>query len=212
MVVLCNVFWLFDTKSRFFSVIFCATPTAVRLSFIKCVSTSSEASFGVLVVRTKQNVCLCWRGAASAASFFLHPLLLSSHADKFTDRLSCVFSLSLLSQSPFFTRFFRLWKMRVCAKKLREIWCSRGLWYSASAASEAAATTGVVEASVLRSRGSKDFSYTIKLIQFVELLDIGREERWLLKNGLQKRPFARIIISWRERSIVWTFLHYYHIP
>ena len=105
--------------------------------------------------------------------FFLHPLLLSSHADKFTDRLSCVFSLSLLSQSPFFTRFFRLWKMRVCAKKLREIWCSRGLWYSASAASEAAATTGVVEASVLRSRGSKDFSYTIKLIQFVELLDIG---------------------------------------
>ena len=25
--------------------------------------------------------------------------------------------------------------------------------------------------------GSKDFSYTIKLIQFVELLDIGREER-----------------------------------
>ena len=148
MVVLCNVFWLFDTKSRFFSVIFCATPTAVRLSFIKCVSTSSEASFGVLVVRTKQNVCLCWRGAASAASFFLHPLLLSSHADKFTDRLSCVFSLSLLSQSPFFTRFFRLWKMRVCAKKLREIWCSRGLWYSASAASEAA-TTGVGEAEVL---------------------------------------------------------------
>ena len=61
------------------------------------------------------------------------------------------------------------------------------------------------------SKGSKDFSYTIKLIQFVELLDIGREERWLLKNGLQKRPFARII-SWRERSIVWTFLHYYHIP
>ena len=151
MVVLCNVFWLFDTKSRFFSVIFCATPTAVRLSFIKCVSTSSEASFGVLVVRTKQNVCLCWRGAASAASFFLHPLLLSSHADKFTDRLSCVFSLSLLSQSPFFTRFFRLWKMRVCAKKLREIWCSRGLWYSASAASEAATTTGVVEAEVLHT-------------------------------------------------------------
>ena len=31
-------------------------------------------------------------GAASAAaSFFLHPLLLSTHADKFTDRLSCVF-------------------------------------------------------------------------------------------------------------------------
>ena len=103
------------------------------------------------VVRTKQNVCLCWRGAASAASFFLHPLLLSSHADKFTDRLSCVFSLSLLSQSPFFTRFFRLWKMRVCAKKLREIWCSRGLWYSASAASEAATTTGVVEAEVLHT-------------------------------------------------------------
>ena len=97
-------------------------------------------------------------GAASAASFFLHPLLLSSHADKFTDRLSCVFSLSLLSQSPFFTRFFRLWKMRVCAKKLREIWCSRGCGWAASEATEAVtATTGVVEAAEVLRRLKRFF-------------------------------------------------------
>lgn len=67
-----------------FSVIFCYWGEAIIHQVCVSPHLRKKAVRLVVVRSTAENVCLCWSGL-----FFLHPLLLlSTHADKFTDRVS----------------------------------------------------------------------------------------------------------------------------